>query len=72
LPTQLNFQIDAAAGSCTSGSWLFWNIKGSNDTQKNINIQGIFSMLMTAQTAGKQIWIAGNNAGCTVDFIWIL
>lgn len=72
LPTQLNFQIDTAAGSCPAGSWLFWSVHGSNDTEKHINIQGVYSLLMTAHATGKQIFIAANNPGCMVDYIWIV
>jgi hypothetical protein len=72
LPTQLNFQIDVAAGSCAAHSWLFWNSHGSNDTEKHINIQGVYSLLLTAHASGKQIWLAGNNTGCSVEYIWII
>lgn len=72
LPTSLPFMVDTAAGSCAAGSFLTWVIRGSDATAKNINIQAVYAMLMTAEKSSSKIRITGNNSGCTVSFIYIL
>lgn len=37
IPSSLPFTIDAPAGTCAAGSLLFWNIRGSNATEKAAN-----------------------------------
>lgn len=72
LPTSLPFMIDVPAGSCAAGSFLTWVIRGSDTTAKNINIQAVYALLMTAEKSRSTIRITGNNSGCAVSFIYLL
>jgi hypothetical protein len=71
VPAQLPFQVDTAGGSCAAGTFLQWNIRGSDVTAKNINAQSVESLLITAKSSNQRVTIYGNNIGCTVDYIYL-
>jgi hypothetical protein len=71
MPSNLPFQIDVAGGSCAAGTFLHWNIGGSDATTRNINAQSVLSILMTAKSSGQKVTVFGNNSGCTIDFIYL-
>lgn len=71
MPVSLPFKVDTASGSCPAGTLLTWNIRGADATQKAQNAQAILSILMTAKSSGQTVTIFGNNAGCTVDYIYL-
>lgn len=72
LPTSLPFMLDTAAGNCGAGSFLTWVIRGSDATTRNINIQAVYALLMTAEKSNGKIRITGNNSGCAASFIYLL
>jgi len=71
MPVSLPFKIDTAIGSCPAGTLLNWNVRGADATQKAQNAQAVLAILMAAKSSGQTVTIAGNNAGCTVDYIYL-
>ncbi len=71
MPVSVPFKVDTASGSCPAGTLLNWNIRGTDATQKAQNAEAILSILMTAKSSGQTVTIFGNNAGCTVDYIYL-
>lgn len=70
MPQFVPFSIDVAAGNCPAGTFLQWNIKGTDIASRIANAQYVASILLTAKTTQKPVRIFGNNSGCTVDYIW--
>jgi len=71
MPTSLSFIIDQNVGSCPSTGFLKYNLKGTDEPSQIANAQSMLAVLLTAKASGKSLSIYGNNAGCTVDFIWL-
>lgn len=72
VPTSVDFQVNAAVGTCASGAWLNWTVRGSDEATQIANVQAIYALLLTAKASGKQVFIAGTNSGCTVQFMYLL
>ena len=72
LPASLPFTIDMPAGSCAPGTFLTWTIRGSDAATRNINVQAVYAMLMTALKTGSTVRITGSNSGCAAAFIYLL
>ena len=71
MPTAVTFIIDQNAGSCPSTGFLKYNVKGTDEPSQIANAESSLALLLTAKASGKTLTIYGNNAGCTVDFIWL-
>ena len=71
VPDNLLFKIEQQAGSCSPGTALKWNIRGADQTAKNQNMQAALAALMSAEIAGKTVTIFGNNADCSVDYLYV-
>lgn len=72
MPDILAFNVKNAAGSCSAGQLLSWNIRGTTSDQTIANISSVYALLLTAIAGNRNIIIYGNNAGCTIDHIYIL
>lgn len=71
MPTKVVFQMTQAGGTCSAGSWMTWNAKGTTADEKAANTTAILSMVMTARVTGRPLTVIGNNSGCTVDFLYL-
>ena len=72
VPDMIGFQASSTVGACPAGSWLRWYPRGSDQASKIANIQAVLSTLMTAKTGNKRVMIFGDNANCTVQFIYLI
>ena len=71
MPNTITFQIDQPAGPCGAGSYLSWNVRGSDATERAHNSEAVLSMLMTAKTSGQKIRVFGLN-NCTVNLMYLV
>lgn len=73
IPAILNFKVDATGGACASGQWVFWTptVSFVDAAARNTNMTSTLSLLMTALATGKSVTLFGNNAGCTINFIYL-
>lgn len=72
LPDRVGFMVDRSVGSCAAGSWLMWPGQGSDPAARAANTQAILSTLITAKGSGQSIRIFGRNAGCTIDYLYLI
>jgi hypothetical protein len=72
LPNSVDFSLDAPAGNCAAGQLLTWNAVGSDVATQAANVQGVLSLLISAQLSGHSIKIAGFNNGCVIQYIYIV
>lgn len=70
MPGWIAFSINAAGGSCASGSFLTYYAQGATSADKQANVAAVLASLMTAQASNKTVRIYGNNTGCSVTNIW--
>jgi hypothetical protein len=71
IPWALYFIIDQSPTNCPSGSWMRWNIGGSDEPSRIANAQAVISTLVTAKVSGKTVRLFGNSVDCSVDYIWL-
>ncbi len=69
MPNQITFQTDANLGSCTAGSWLTWEPKGTDTETKLANVDAVYTLLLAAKLSGEAVNLFGNNSGCQVLFV---
>jgi hypothetical protein len=71
-PAQVVFEVDTAAGTCSSGTFLGYAAQGSTAADKATNISAVIATLLTAMASGKRVQIYGNNTNCAVVNIWMI
>lgn len=71
MPGQIDFKVDAPAGSCGPGTLLWWHPTGADDATRAHNADAILAVLITAQASGHTVTLFGNNNGCTIDYFYI-
>jgi len=72
LPDRVVFKVDADAGTCAAGAWLYWYPRGTTEGEKVANSQAVLAGLMSAQARNAQIRIHGVNNGCVVQYLHVL
>ena len=72
MPQSIVFQADRTIGSCAQGSMLVWTPQGATQTAKDQNAQAVLAAMMTAKVTGASMRLFVVNAGCTVQYIYLL
>lgn len=72
VPGDIRVSINVAAGSCPAGTSLTWIPQGSTQTAKYYNADAILATLLTARAANITIRLYVANAGCQIEFLYIL
>ena len=72
MPQSIVFQADRTIGSCAQGSMLRWTPQGSTQAAKDQNAQAVLAAMITAKVTGASMRLFVVNAGCTVQFIYLL
>lgn len=68
----LNIKIDAAAGACAAGGWLFFYGYGATAQEKKDSVKAVYAGLLASMYAEKSIVVYGVNQGCVVETIHLL
>jgi hypothetical protein len=72
MPNELNFTIDRPLStSCPAGTWIVWNIGGTDQASRIANVQTVLSVLLAAKTSGKTIFLDAVNDDCHASYIWL-
>ncbi len=71
MPVSFGFKIDKAAGACPAGAWLTWHAQGDDVTTRNANAAAIYSTILTAFAAGKNLEIGMDDSDCTVHIVQV-
>lgn len=69
MPNDVSFKIDKAIGSCAAGAWMRWVPQGLTEATKIANANAVYSTLMSAFIAAKNVRVYGVNDRCTIEFI---
>ncbi|HWW27943.1 MAG TPA: hypothetical protein VNZ85_18820 [Caulobacter sp.] len=66
MPSSISLKIDAPLGACAAGTLLRYDAQGADATARGLNIQAVFSLLLTAKASGQSVILTGYSANCTV------
>jgi hypothetical protein len=66
MPGQITLKIDAPLGACAAGTFLRYYPQGADATAQALNIQAVFSLLLTAKVSSQNVILTGYSADCTV------
>lgn len=66
MPNSITLKIDAPFGACTAGTILRYFPQGADATAQALNIQAVFSLLLTAKVSDQRVILTGYSADCTV------
>lgn len=69
-PSSIRFAVDTGAGRCGPGTFLFFSPRGDNDTQKSASASAVMASLLTAMTTKTTISFGGDDASCTVSYVY--
>lgn len=66
MPASIALKIDAPLGACATGTLLRYYPQGADATVQALNIQAVFSLLLTAKVSNQNVILTGYSADCTV------
>jgi hypothetical protein len=69
---RLHLRIDANAGSCGAGTWLFFYGAGTTAAEKQASLKAVYAGLLASLYAGTTIEISGVNQGCVIERVHLL
>jgi hypothetical protein len=72
MPEHIIFWADRAVGSCPAGALLDWVPQNATQSSKDQNAQAVLAALMTAKATGASMRLFVINAGCKVEYIYLL
>lgn len=68
MPDQILFKLDAAAGTCPAGNWMYYTGITYNPSDATKNVQAAYIGLLYALGSGKRVEVHG-NVNCTATNI---
>jgi hypothetical protein len=66
MPNSISLKIDAPFGACAAGTLLEYHPQGADATAQALNIQAVFSLLLTAKVSSQRVILTGYSADCRV------
>lgn len=64
MPGQISLKIDAPLGACAAGTFLIYYPQGADAAAQALNIQAVFSMLLTAKVSNLNVVLTSDSASC--------
>lgn len=68
MPDMVLFKLDAAFGSCTAGSWIYYYGTAGGSTEPKKNVQAIYAGLLGTMLAKTKVEVSGPT-NCVASFI---
>ncbi|SFI81244.1 hypothetical protein SAMN02799626_00569 [Caulobacter sp. UNC279MFTsu5.1] len=65
MPNSITLKIDAPFGACAAGTLLRYFPQGADAGAQALNIQAVFSLLLTAKVSNQRVILTGYSADCT-------
>lgn len=66
MPSSITLKIDAPFGACAAGTLLRYYPQGADAAAQALNIQAVFSLLLTAKVSSERVILTGYSADCAV------
>jgi hypothetical protein len=66
MPGQVALTINAPLGACAAGTLLRYYPQGPDAAAQALNIQAVFSMLLTAKISNQNVILTGYSSDCAV------
>lgn len=60
MPDQVLFKLDAVAGTCPAGNWMYYTGTAYTSSDATRNVQAIYAGLLYALGTGERIEVHGN------------